>query len=379
MSDNVSSLQSQSIISKWNKDQQCWNSIFNSEKSNQQDFNTKKLEDKKKNITNWLYPSPINMAYVAPTNLQNHNHFLQLRLSQVKDNIQNLEIHQLTLASLEQTNNIAAKLEGIQDELVKLQQEKANLEEDVGTSNQVSNIFNNKIDIPDCAQQNPTDIQWKQIWNSIPNKVDGSNREEFDSNWKIIKSLCESNQWTEENLDEVIKYTLIGEARDFYNENRNKPFPEKLHALLTLYLPYDNYQTRKTQLKKYKRRVGDSLEQFMIKLQNLIDRTAIGYPDNIRTGRKPNIMELALHKVCSKSAREKIDDRVAEALEKGYFLTIDDKITIAARQEQLLQDAPEFDIPINIEELYDKNKGAIAQLYHTQIIDPTYDSEYDSD
>ena len=79
----------------------------------------------------------------------------------------------------------------------------------------------------------------------------------------------------------------------------------------------------------------------MCKLEYFIERTNIGYPPHIRKGRKDNIMQQTLMKVYSKSAKEKIENKIAEAYENGFFLTIEEKIAIAARQEQIAQDAPQ--------------------------------------
>ena len=55
-------------------------------------------------------------------------------------------------------------------------------------------------------------------------------------------------------------------------------------------------------------------------------------------------------KVCSKSAKEKIENKVAETYENGFFLTIEEKIAITARQEQIAMGAPQNNITILPEE-----------------------------
>jgi hypothetical protein len=105
----------------------------------------------------------------------------------------------------------------------------------------------------------------------------------------------------------------------------------------------------------------------MIKLEYLIDRTSIGYPERIRLGRRDTIMENALYKVCSKSAKDKIENKNADALERGYFLSIQDKINIAARQEQLAQDQPNHDITVLVDDNHE-NPHHDAFLYNNEII-----------
>ena len=316
------------IPRSWKRDQESWSlndSVIISSKTSL--------------VNNWLKKNNNIMATPTstPGNSQISMHKLQLK--QITNNIQQLELHLATLSQLDETNEVATNISNIEDNILDLKQEKQNIERDIKQSLEISNIYRNRLAFPQCGT-NDKQIAWKIVYNAIPSKIDGSDREEFACTWKILKTLAETHEWSERNLCEALNHILIGEANDFFSMKRDQPFQKRIAALLTAYMPTDNYMTRRAQLQSFKRRSGDSIEQFMSKLEYYIERTNIGYPENIRKGRKDNILEITLLKVCSPSAKLKIEEKINQAYETGYFLTIDEKIAIASRQEIVANDMP---------------------------------------
>ena len=335
------------IPSNWNKDQNSWTLNKSECMSIDSDFVNKWVQ-------NYKVPK---MEQNTLSHSNNQINMLKIQLQQINNQIQQLQLHRATFNQLDETDEVLDNITNIDQNIDELRLQKQNIQEEIDQSLEISKIFQNRLPLPQCSNEDKT-IPWKIVYNALPTKTDGSDREEFAHTWKIVKSLAETHEWSEKNICEVLNHVLIGEAADFFQMKQDKPFKERLSSLLTAYTPTDNYMTRRNQLQSFKRLKGDSIEQFMSKLEYYIERTNIGYPSQVRRGRKDNILEETLLRVCSTSARQRIQAKMNEAFEAGYFLDINDKIAIASRQEMVANDMPEEDISISLNE-YDNTKRNI--------------------
>lgn len=84
-----------------------------------------------------------------------------------------------------------------------------------------------------------------------------------------------------------------------------------------------------------------------------IGRINSRYPPNIRRGRKVNILEITLLKICSPSAMDKIEAKMNEAYEAGYLL-----LAITSRQKGVANDMPNEDIRIALRKPENTRTGA---------------------
>ena len=357
---NISEYLNIDIPENWKQDQGSWRlseSLSNSFKSS---YVSKWIQDNKK----------YNMER-SNTDLGNNQlNYLKLNQKQIENQIKQLEIHLTTLNELSDSEQIQDKIVTIEDEIDDLQKEKERITKDIENATQISNIFQNKFDIPTFGKTDQV-IDWASVCGTINQKVDGHDPNEFSNTWKIVKSLAEANKWSEKNVCEVLSFLLSGECYEFFEHKKDKPFEERITRLLTAFLPVDNLMTRRHQLENVKRRRGQSLPAFMEMLDHYIDRSSIGYPQNIRRGRKDNILEVTLLKVCSESAKKKIESKISDAYEAGYFLTINEKIAIASRQETVANDAPEEDISISLNDQEPSTRRS-AYVYNAEIEEPAY-------
>ena len=117
---------------------------------------------------------------------------LKLQLQQIQNQIGQLKIHLQTLQQLEETEEITHTTVNIENTIDDLNKQKLNIENEIQQEFEITNIFQNKIQLPECSGEDKV-INWKTIYNCIPQKIDGSSREEFSCIWKIIKNLFVPN------------------------------------------------------------------------------------------------------------------------------------------------------------------------------------------
>ena len=110
-----------SLPETWNKDQSSWS---NSNESNNT-LNTEKAH----NIYNWLNPKQRTAMESIPLDHSSSEiNMLWLKLQQTKNNINQLQIHLITLQAVEENDEIANKIIDIENDIENLKQEERNLE-----------------------------------------------------------------------------------------------------------------------------------------------------------------------------------------------------------------------------------------------------------
>ena len=229
-------------------------------------------------------------------------------------------------------------------------QQQEEVKDEIVQSAEITSIFTNKIDYPPLSNEDKR-INWEIVSNAVPNKIDGKDKDEFKSMWRIIKNMAKTYSWSEKNLTDVLAFALSGEAQDiFLEQDEGTPFQQRLKNLLVVFLPSDNYASRKLQLEQFKRKKGEVIEATMARLDFYITRTNSGYPKHARRGRRECLLEDVLLKVCSPMSKERIEAKASEAFNSGYFLSIEEKVEIAAKCEQVMGHIPVDDISISIDE-----------------------------
>ena len=303
-----------------------------------------------------------------------HNSILLLELKQIENDIKQLNIHLTTLQAVDESEDVNERISEITSDLDILIDDKQRIEDEIKQTSEISSLFRNKIDLPECSDTDQA-IKWKTVYTLLPNKVDGTNRQEFANSWNVLETLTKTHEWSQQNIIQVLNCVLGGEAYQFWTSKKDLEFEERLQSLLTLYMPVDNINVRKQKLKSYERKVGETLTQFILRLEFLVDRTNVQTPPYMREGRKSHILEMALMKVCSKTARDKIEIKNAEAMEVGRFLTINEKVAIAEREEAINRDAAEYNIPIFLDYTDDTLPQTKATVFHNEaeIIDDNID------
>ena len=112
---------------------------------------------------------------------------LKLQHQQISNQIIQLELHLSTLSQIDNdSEEVLNNISNIEESIHKLKQQKIAIEGELKQSTEISNVFTNKIEIPDLNNEENT-INWKIVFNAFPNKVDGSNKQEFKAAWQIIK------------------------------------------------------------------------------------------------------------------------------------------------------------------------------------------------
>ena len=332
------------VTSLIDKDQNSWK--FNSESTVGNNFNPT-------NVIEWMKASEVPSLVserIKMDHSTNQTNILRLQMQQIANQILQLQLHLTTLTQLDSdSDEVITHTTSIQRELDSLTKQKNAIEQEINQSVEISNVFTNKIDIPEFSNADKQ-LNWKMIYNAIPQKIDGANKQEFKSAWQIIRNIATTQKWSENNLEEALNFVLIAEPQDMLMQQHDLPFQQRLRNVLTIYLPTDNLHSRQKDLRQFKRYRGDNLDAVMTRLEYYIDRTNVAYPKGSRQGRKETIMENTLLKVCSPAARAKLESRINDSFNQGFFLSIQEKIAIACKEEAICQDIPQEDISIALNE-----------------------------
>ena len=75
-----------------------------------------------------------------------------IKLQQTKNNIIQLQIYLISLQAVAENDEIANKIIDIENDIENLKQEERNLETKITESTEVTNIFQNRIEIPTCSK-----------------------------------------------------------------------------------------------------------------------------------------------------------------------------------------------------------------------------------
>lgn len=213
-----------------------------------------------------------------------------IKLQQVDKDIKQLTCQLTILGQLEdeETEN------QVQAEIDILNNVKTELERQLQNIQDLKDSFRNNFDIPKLGEVDQK-IEWNSMFQILPPKVDGLNPNEFANTWSTIKTIATTHKFSKRNLEEILKAVLIGECLAFFQSKAELAFEDKLLALLQMYVPQANIRTRLADLKNHRRTSNQTIYQFIF----LIDQTeAVTSPD-LRTGRKPFLMEQGLLQNCT--------------------------------------------------------------------------------
>ena len=227
---------------------------------------------------------------------------IRMQLSQIDSNITQLKLHLETIEAIGE--DTGEKTDNIQEIIDQLNRDKIELETKLNKSLEVKNIFNNNLDIPKFSDKTKS-IEWTLVYPILKAGVTGQDKYQFQSCWNIIKTLARNHNYSEENVDSLWQYCLDGEARFYYESKRNLTFNERISALLQLYSPLSNIRTKLSHLKSLKRLKGQTIKQFLSRLDFLLEETAASVKPELREGRRIHIIEENLMKAVSPNVREK--------------------------------------------------------------------------
>ena len=95
---------------------------------------------------------------------------------------------------------------------------------------------------------------------------------------------------------------------------------------------------------------GQTIKQFLSRLDFLLEETAASVKPELREGRRIHIIEENLMKAVSPNVREKILAAESLHFENGHFLTTEEKVEIASKQEALNNEFPEDEISVQLDQ-----------------------------
>ena len=203
----------------------------------------------------------------------NNPELIQMQLSLLEANINQLQLHHDTLTSLNEEEN-ADRIDGVEKSIAQLKKDRETLKGKLEETTIVKSIFKNDLDIPHFSKD-PKNIDWTLVYSILRSGVTGADKQQFQSTWNTIKSLTRNHNYSEENVEALWRYSLDGEAKFYFESKRNLPFKERLTSLLNLYMPIQNIRTKLIQLKNLKRLKGQSISQYMSRLDFLLEETSI--------------------------------------------------------------------------------------------------------
>ena len=135
---NISEYLNIDIPENWKQDQGSWRlseSLSNNFKSTY--------------VSKWIQDNKNYNMERSNTDLGNNQlNYLKLNQKQIENQIKQLELHLTTLNELSDSEQIQDKIVTIEDEIDDLQKEKERITKDIENATQISNIFQNKFDIP---------------------------------------------------------------------------------------------------------------------------------------------------------------------------------------------------------------------------------------
>ena len=127
----------------------------------------------------------------------NQPNILKLQLQQINNQITQLRLHLTTLTQLDNdSDEVITSIENIEDNINTLTQQKKYIEQEVNQSLEIANVFTNKIDIPELSKEDKQ-LNWKMIYDSLPQKIDGTNKQEFKAAWQMIKNIARTQKWSQ--------------------------------------------------------------------------------------------------------------------------------------------------------------------------------------
>ena len=294
----------------------------------------------------------------------NNPELIQMQLSLLEANINQLQLHHDTLTSLNEEEN-ADRIDGVEKSIAQLKKDRETLKGKLEETTIVKSIFKNDLDIPHFSKD-PKNIDWTLVYSILRSGVTGADKQQFQSTWNTIKSLTRNHNYSEEKVEALWRYSLDGEAKFYFESKRNLPFKERLTSLLNLYMPIQNIRTKLIQLKNLKRLKGQSISQYMSRLDFLLEETSISVAPELREGRRIHILEENLMKAASPSVREKILLTEALYFEQGIFLSIEEKIDIAVKQEAILNDMPSEEISVQLDNRKEETYNKVGHLFNTE-------------
>ena len=342
----------------FDQDQATWNR-FNSNSSNNS-INILEETDSK--------------TYFPKMEKTNNPELVDIQIKLLESNIGHLKLHLETLESLGDDENLA-KLETTRESIAKLESEKQDLKGQLSNSEEIKDIFKNNLDIPKFEDEDK-EMDWTMIYSILKSGITGADQNKFITAWNTIKTLARNHKYSENNVDSLWRYALEGEAKFYYESKKGLNFKERLRLLLNLYSPTFTIRNKLAQLKNLKRTKDQSISQFMSRLDFLLEETSITVAPELREARRIHLLEENLMRACSRSAKQKILHEETQHFQMGLFLKFEDKLDIAIRQESMLNDFPEEEIAVHLDEGGEDTYNKIGQLFHTMAEEEEYDNRW---
>ena len=276
---------------------------------------------------------------------------LKAELARTKDILAQRQIDLTILRQLDENEN-AEQIETLRQNTDELKQKKVHLQRDIQDITDNAESVTTIRKLPSIAEDPSDDFDWQMIIRTV-DKVDGSDSNAFENTWLSIFNLCNLQKWYGSQLNEVIIYSLFGEASHLYNYmKKTSSLEEAIEALLTVYLNSDNLYKRHKRLNEFSRRQDERLDAAMQRLRILIDQTSGSYPMSVRDGRRDHLLSIALMKICSPQATMRISQAKAHALESGTHLNIDQQIKIALHAENVFVDQASHEIKVSLLDVF---------------------------
>ena len=144
----------------------------------------------------------------------NNPELIQMQLSLLEANINQLQLHHDTLTSLNEEET-ADRIDGVQKSIAQLKKDRETLKSKLEETAIVKSIFKNDLDIPHFSRD-PKNIDWTLVYSILRSGVTGADKQQFQSTWNTIKSLTRNHNYSEENVEALWRYCLDGEAKFYF-------------------------------------------------------------------------------------------------------------------------------------------------------------------
>ena len=198
-------------------------------------------------IVNPLYTNETSELYnISKINEdEKSSEFLSLELKNSKNKIELLTLNKESLEALDESETIKRKISEINENIEKENKLQKILSDQLAKNLKLKNIFNNDIVIPKLGETEKSKINWDLVFRSIsPNNNDDS-KENFKNTWYSIINLAKFNEYSYNQLDNILKTVLRGQILEFYCGLEGEDITKKLEILLKAYLPQNNFITKK--------------------------------------------------------------------------------------------------------------------------------------
>jgi hypothetical protein len=200
--------------------------------------------------------------------------------------------------------------------------------------------FNPKLRLPKDGR-NHRRINIKNIKTCF-GEITSSN---IENNWSQLCTYGEREKWSHDDFKLALKMTLASDCQRYYAQVEKKSLRSILEGLTSRYV-VETMTTKMTQLHKFKRDQGESIQSAMERYRTVLLLTEASVPPRERKQRTKDMLTRALESICSPSAKSAIAKYRSDARTRGTYATYDSLRNAAIMAEEIHNDPPNEDRPV---------------------------------